>query len=57
MMPICQHRHCRRPATIKVGEVYNYEGSGITDEYDSIYMCSKHALKFIKKYGRRSNDN
>ena len=51
MMPICQHKHCRRPATIKVGEVYNYEDSRIKDVYDPIYMCSKHALKFIKKYG------
>lgn len=51
MMPTCQHKWCRKTATIKVGEVYNYEDSGIKNIYDPIYMCTKHALKFIKKYG------
>ena len=27
MMPICQHKWCRKPATIKCGTVYNYEDS------------------------------
>ncbi len=51
MMPICQHRWCRKPATIKCGTVYNYEDSQTHDVYDPIYMCTKHAIKFIKKYG------
>lgn len=51
MMPNCQHKWCRKPATIKAGTVYNYEDSQLIPTYDSIYLCSKHALKFIKKYG------
>ena len=51
MMPACQHKWCKKPATIKVGEVYNPEDSRTKDIYNPIYMCSKHALKFIKKYG------
>lgn len=51
MMPKCNHRWCKKPATIKVGEVYNLEDSGQENVYDPIYMCSKHALEFIKKYG------
>lgn len=53
MMPVCQHKFCRKPATIKAGSVYNVEDSGVTDVYDDIYMCTKHAYKFINKYGRR----
>lgn len=51
MMPRCQHKWCRKPATIEVGKVYNPEDSRIKKIYDSIYMCSKHAIKFMKKYG------
>lgn len=51
MMPVCQHKWCRKPSTMKVGDVYNYEDSHDRDIYDPIYMCTKHAIKFIEKYG------
>ena len=50
MMPICQHKWCKKAATIKCGTVYNYEDSRTQDIYDGIYMCTKHSRKFIRKY-------
>lgn len=51
MMPKCQYKHCHKTADIKVGTIYNYEDSGATNVYDGLYMCSKHAYRFIKKWG------
>ena len=51
MMPTCEHKGCKKAADIEVGKVYNYEDSQIHNVYDPIYMCTKHAWKFIKKYG------
>lgn len=51
MIPRCNYKHCRKTAEIKVGTIYNYKDSGATDVYDDLWMCSEHALKFIKKWG------
>lgn len=49
MKPNCQHRFCRKNGDIKVGTVLAWIGE--KEHYSPIYMCSKHALKFIEKYG------
>lgn len=55
MMLNCQHKWRRKPAIMKVGTVYNYKDSKLIPIYDPIYMRTKHASKFIKKYGSQND--
>lgn len=49
----CQHKMCRKDATIQVGTVYDYNESQFEDKYIPIFMCTKHASQFIEKFGGR----
>ena len=51
MMPICCEKGCYRTATMKVGLARDMEIRGNNPFVEPIYMCTKHAEKFIKKYG------
>ena len=50
-MPECMEKSCHQTACMKVGTVYNCEKSSVfKNGYDGIYLCEKHASRFIKKY-------
>lgn len=53
MMPICQHRRCRKPSTEQVGATLNSEDSISCGRniYDPLYLCEKHVEEFKKLYG------
>lgn len=53
MMPECFQNGCKKVAKYYLGKIR----ISLKDDWeDSLYLCEKHAKKFIKKFGIRGEE-